>query len=157
MSFKIILQFILGLSLILFAAVVTWYEGSEIIDNPWEWKYSAPFSNMLNGEINGKQDISQLDYFIYAMKFKPVFPTVLLLSSLYFFILSGYLFLKRSLNKFCYFLRIIGALLIFLSTFLSNSPSMGAEVIRNTLLSCSASLIGISFIIYFLAVRKTTI
>lgn len=155
MSFKVILQFILALSLILFAAVVTRYEGSELLDNPWEWKYSAPFSNMLNGEINGKQDISQLDFFIYAVKFKPVYPTVLLLSNLYFIILSGYIFL--SMTKLCYFLRIIGALFIFLSTFFSNSPTMGAEVIRNTLLLCSVSLIGISFIISFFAVRKTTI
>ncbi|MGG1676080.1 DUF4306 domain-containing protein [Neobacillus sp. NRS-1170] len=157
MSFKIIFQFILTLSLIFFAAIATWYEGSELIDNSWEWQYSAPFSKMLNGEINGKQDISQLDYLFYAVKFKPVFPTVLLLSSLYFFILSGYMFLRSNHKIFCYFLSIVGIVLIIPSIFLSSSPTIGAGIIRNILLLTSVLILGISLVIYFRAFRKTSI
>jgi len=73
----IIIQFGLITILLLFSTVAAWYEGSAILDNPWEWKYSTPFSQMLYGEVQSDSDISQLDYFVYAAKFQPAFPVIM--------------------------------------------------------------------------------
>lgn len=65
------------------STAISWYEGSGIIDNPLEWKYSTPVSQIFNIEINNGQDISQLDYFVYAAKFQPFFPAIMIVSVLY--------------------------------------------------------------------------
>ena len=60
---------------LIFFTVAAWYEGSTILDNPWEWKYSAIFTQLLHGEVVNQHTISQLDYFVYAAKFKPAYPS----------------------------------------------------------------------------------
>ncbi|WP_221568238.1 DUF4306 domain-containing protein [Alkalihalobacillus sp. TS-13] len=85
---------ILGLST--FSA---WYEGSEIRDDPWEWEHSAIFSKIMNGEISSKVDISQLDHFIYAAKFKPFFPILILLSLTYMVMISVFAILKHNTRR----------------------------------------------------------
>jgi hypothetical protein len=69
----------------------------------WEWQYSAFFSKMFNGEVTEHADISQLDHFIYAAKFKPIFPILMMFSFTYIFILSGYLLLKYNTKKLMVF------------------------------------------------------
>ena len=81
--FKYVIQLILGFLTLSMSTAISWYEGSGIIDNPLEWKYSTPFSQIFNIEINNGQDISQLDYFVYAAKFQPFFPTIMTVSVLY--------------------------------------------------------------------------
>lgn len=46
------------------AAIAAWYEGSSILEDPWEWEYSTPFSHWLNGEVTDPGDILFLDHFI---------------------------------------------------------------------------------------------
>ncbi|MGE7948746.1 YjdJ family protein [Lysinibacillus sp. NPDC093688] len=83
--FKYVIQLILGFLTLLVSTAISWYEGSGIIDNPFEWKYSTPFSQLFNMEINNGQDISQLDYFVYEAKFQPFFPTIMTVSVIYIF------------------------------------------------------------------------
>ena len=78
--FRFLIQFGIISDLLLISTVAAWYEGSAILDNPWEWKYSTPFSRLLNGEVHNNSDISQLDYFIYAAKFHPTFPVIMVIS-----------------------------------------------------------------------------
>ncbi|MGE7688889.1 YjdJ family protein [Lysinibacillus sp. NPDC097214] len=79
------IQLILGFLTLLMSTAISWYEGSGIIDNPFEWKYSTPFSQLFNNEIISGQDINQLDYIVYAAKFQPFFPTIMTVSVLYIF------------------------------------------------------------------------
>ncbi|MDR4947204.1 DUF4306 domain-containing protein [Neobacillus cucumis] len=48
---KIIIQFGVSSILLLFSTAVAWYEGSAILDNPWEWSYSTSFTQLLYGGV----------------------------------------------------------------------------------------------------------
>ena len=60
--------------LLIFSTGVALYEGSAILEDPWEWKYTAIFSQMKNGQVENVNDILPIDYFVYAAKFVPTFP-----------------------------------------------------------------------------------
>lgn len=87
---RLLIKFGTASILFFLSIVVAWYEGSTILDNPWEWKYSTPFSRLLYGEVHSASDILQLDYFIYAAKFQPTYPVIMVISILYLLILIGY-------------------------------------------------------------------
>ncbi|MDF2946528.1 MAG: hypothetical protein K0S51_1207 [Bacillales bacterium] len=78
----------------LFSTLAAWYEGSEIVNNPYEWKYSTPFTQLMGVNITDYKDISQLDYFVYAAKFSLAFP-IMLICAIYIFAAITYLFLKK--------------------------------------------------------------
>lgn len=69
--YKYALQFIIGIFTLVFSTFFAWYEESAIIDIPWEWNYSTPFSKLFNIEIVSGYEISKLDYFVYAAKYQP--------------------------------------------------------------------------------------
>jgi hypothetical protein len=102
----------------LFSALVAWYEGSALLEDPSEWKYSTPFSKLINGMVYEKSDILQWDFFIYAAKYRPTFPIIMLVSGLYLLLLIGY-YLFKNLKKWyaCYLFFISGGL--FLLSYLS--------------------------------------
>lgn len=87
----------LGSSFMLFitSALMSWYQGSNLIDNPDEWKYSAKFTNYFKGTVSNYEDIYQIDFFIYAAKFYPTAFIVMLISSLYMLTLILYTLFKR--------------------------------------------------------------
>ena len=130
MSVKYFDQIIIAAFFLLLFSFCTWYEGSEILDNPWEWKYSTHFSQMLNDQVMDDQDISNLDYFVYAAKFKPVFPVLMVLTSSYLIILTGYAPFKRSSKKIALFLAGFGVLFLISSGFVSNSPTVGGNIFQ---------------------------
>lgn len=126
--FKFTIRFGSASILLLMSTIASWYEGSSLLDRPWEWKYSTPFSRYLYEDVQSKSDISQLDFFIYAGKFQPAFPVIMVVSSLYLLILIGYFFLNREYKKFACFLFFIGGGLLLLSTLIFNSPTVGGRV-----------------------------
>ena len=142
------IQFGLAFILFLFSTLASWYEGSEILNWPSEWKYTAFFSQ-LNGEIVHASDISPLDHFIYAIKFRPTFPLLMFLSGSYLLILIGYLFLKQHHKYFAYFLFLFSVILIVSSTFISNSPTSGAKIIYRTMIFSSVFIIIVALVYYF--------
>lgn len=83
---------VLTIIILCFSTLVAWYEGSSIVDDPFEWKYSVKFTNYFKGEISDYHEISQLDYFIYAAKFYPLFPILMAVSSCFIIILLMYKF-----------------------------------------------------------------
>ena len=87
---KYILQLIIGIFILAVSTFIAWYEGSAIIDNSLEWKYSTPFTELFN------IDISQLDYFVYSAKFQPLFPTIMMVCVLYILSVIGYYLIKRN-------------------------------------------------------------
>ena len=94
--FRYISQLIIGSFILAVSTFIAWYEGSAIIENSFEWKYSTPFTKLFNIEITNGHDISQLDYFVYAAKFQPLFPAIMTVSVLYILSVIGYYLIKRN-------------------------------------------------------------
>jgi hypothetical protein len=140
----------IGFVFLLFSVLATWYEGSEIMDRTFEWKYSTPFS----GVVLNASDISQLDYFVYATKFKPTFPVVMALSSLYLLIVVAYYTFKKKKRIFTSFLSLIGAGLLFFGWELFPSTTEGAQVMSYTFLSCGVLCIAASLLYYFASLDR---
>ncbi|HDX9669085.1 MULTISPECIES: YjdJ family protein [Bacillus] len=87
----------LGSSFMLFitSALMSWYQGSNLIDYPDEWKYSAKFTNYFKGTVSNYEDIYQIDFFIYAAKFYPTVFVLMLISLLYMLILILHILFTR--------------------------------------------------------------
>lgn len=128
LSFKIMIQFGLASILLILSTGATWYEGSTIVEKPWEWKHTAIFSQMVHGQVENVNDILPIDHFVYAAKFAPTFPLLMLLSATYFVILLGYILLKHKGRIFSYFLSALGVLFVILSGFISKSPTTGLKI-----------------------------
>ncbi|TYS18635.1 DUF4306 domain-containing protein [Rossellomorea vietnamensis] len=72
------------------------YEGSALIDNTEQWKYTAVISQMMNeGEVLEKSEISQLDFFLYAIKFRPFFPASMIVFILLMIFVAVFPFIHR--------------------------------------------------------------
>lgn len=147
------IQFISSLLILIFSTFVAWYEGSTIRDNPWEWKHSAFFSKIFNGEITNSGDISQLDHFIYAAKFKPIYPIFMILSLTYILILSAYLILKYNKRKLMVFHFCFGALFFILSAAITDSPTIGGKYLT-TVFIISSVINFILALVFYLKLKK---
>lgn len=75
-----IVIFLVFLFFFLFSALVSWYEGSSLIGATREQQYTNFFSQLIYGENARSFEISQLDFFIYAAKYHPLFPTLMIVS-----------------------------------------------------------------------------
>ena len=146
---RFIIQFGVASFFLLFSTTVAWYEGSAILDNPWEWKYSTPFTQLMYGVVSNPSDISRLDYFVYAAKFQPTFPIIMVLSSLYLLILIGYCIFRQEKSVFAVYLSILGGGLTFLSYFISNSPTVGGQIMFYIFLVCGVFCIVTALMIYY--------
>lgn len=69
------LIFLVSLTILPFAFYFSMYEGSALLEDQFEWKNSAKVSASA-GEVTKTGDINQMDFFIYAAKFRPFFPIV---------------------------------------------------------------------------------
>ena len=108
----------IALFLLTFSLLGTWYEGSNILSNPFEWERSTPFSSLFSGSISSQTDISQLDFFVYASKFYPFFPTLMLLSLLYLITVFLVFTIKDRRKRNLFFNIYSGCLLVVLITVL---------------------------------------
>ncbi|TQR35307.1 DUF4306 domain-containing protein [Lysinibacillus sphaericus] len=126
--FKYVIQLILGFLTLLMSTAISWYEGSGIIDNPLEWKYSTPVSQIFNIEINNGQDISQLDYFVYAAKFQPFFPAIMIVSVLYICTVVIFFIFQLNHQLAIILSGIISCLFIVISGIFFNSSTVGGNV-----------------------------
>jgi hypothetical protein len=109
------IQYLLAALLMVFSLIISWYEGSAIVDLPWEWEYSTPISHMLYGEVVSGGQISQLDYLVYAAKFRPIFPALFVMSGLYLLVLFGFHVLKGKQRRLGNFLFLLGVGLVCLA------------------------------------------
>lgn len=82
---------------------------------------------MANGQVENLNGILPIDHFVYAAKFAPRFPLLMLLSATYLIILGGYILLKRKDRTFSYFLSGVGVLFLVLSGFVSKSSTTGLK------------------------------
>jgi len=125
---KYILQLIIGIFILAVSTFIAWYEGSAIIDNSLEWKYSTPFTELFNIDITNGRDISQLDYFVYSAKFQPLFPTIMMVCVLYILSVIGYYLIKRNPKWAIGFWGLTGCVCILLSGLIFNSPTIGGRI-----------------------------
>lgn len=126
--FKYMLQLIIGIFILAVSTIIAWYEGSTIIENSLEWKYSSPFTELFNIEITNGRDISQLDYFVYAAKFQPLFPAIMIISLLYILSVIGYYLIKQHSKWAIGFWGLTGCICILLSGRIFNSPTIGGRI-----------------------------
>ncbi|WP_298471246.1 DUF4306 domain-containing protein [uncultured Psychrobacillus sp.] len=149
---KLFIQVVIGLMLLIFSTIASWYEGSTLTTAIWEWKHTAIFSNWFNGSVNQTSDILTIDYFIYAAKFAPAYPLAMLLSGTYLIILIGYILFRDKTKLFSYFLTCIGIVFLVLCSLVSGSPTIGLTIFFYSSLSIGILAIGVAII--FLVTNK---
>ena len=126
--FKYLLQIFIGIFILAISTFFAWYEGSSITDISWEWKYSTPFSNLFNIEIVNGRDISQLDYFIYAAKYQPLFPVIMLISIFYIFKVVGHYLITHQPKWGLIFGGLISCIILLFNSFVFNSTTEGGRI-----------------------------
>ncbi|MBB5150341.1 MULTISPECIES: YjdJ family protein [Ureibacillus] len=126
--FKYWLQMIVGVAIFIISTFCAWYEGSEIVENSFEWNYSTPFTNVFIQVITNGRDISQLDYFVYAVKFHPLFPTMMMISLLYILAVAGIYLIKVKSKWVISFWGIVGLICVLSSAFISISYTIGSSI-----------------------------
>ncbi|WRP04613.1 YjdJ family protein [Rossellomorea aquimaris] len=138
----------IGAGLLVFGctALFSWYEGSALLDNPWEWKYSTPFSEMIHGSVLTREQIVDLDFFVYAAKFSPLFPSVMVMSVSYLLVLIGYRFLKH--RGFPLFLTLFGMVYLLMSAFIASSPTTGGNILFWLIVLIGLLLIILAFLFH---------
>ncbi|MRH43477.1 DUF4306 domain-containing protein [Aquibacillus halophilus] len=155
MSVKHSVQLGLAFFLLMFSTIAAWYEGSELLNNPWEWEYSTPFSHLFNQQVEISSDISQLDFFIYSGKFTPIFPVLMIISLMYLVNVSVYLMVKRNLKHFSLFLAVKGILLLMLIGSVSESPTIGGGIFTITFLISGTVCLAVALVFYFELFKRT--
>ncbi len=143
MSLKKTIPFGVAFLFFFIAAFAAWYEGSGLVDDTFEWKHTAIITSWMNNGVVEKGNISQLDFFVYAIKFKPIFPIIMLISSIYILVALGQKLIKqeRFVNMFVVSL---GIFLLIGAIFLMDSPTAGAKAFMFSQLFIASLLIGYS-------------
>ncbi|WP_201715769.1 DUF4306 domain-containing protein [Rossellomorea arthrocnemi] len=127
MSIRYWSQIGVGLVVLGFASLVSLYEGSALMDNHWEWRYSAPFSELIYGRVAGPNDIIALDFFVYAGKYLPLFPGMMVISANYLFVLIGSRVFKQTGYRISLILSSV--IHLALSFIISSSPTEGGNIL----------------------------
>ncbi|MEK4197941.1 DUF4306 domain-containing protein [Cytobacillus sp. FSL K6-0265] len=130
----------------------SWYEGSEVRANIFEWGYSTPFTNAMNNSVNYSNypsEISNLDHFVYAAKFKPLFPLIMFISI--FLIISIYLWNQVNIYKLAAIMG-FGVILLLLSVFNFSPSTIGGKYFSYTFVILG--LINIAYPIFILVRKK---
>lgn len=125
---KYIIQLTTCIFILIFSTFVALYEGSEVVHTPWEWGYSTPFSQLLNVKIVTGQEISQLDYFVYAAKYAPLYPLLMLISIGYMGAVAFYALLKCRIEWGLLWGGTVGVLFLLLGMLLFGSTTTGGQL-----------------------------
>ncbi len=129
------------------STLIAFYEGSGIVDNPWEWEYSTPFSHFIGVDVRLASDISTFDYFVYAAKFHPVYPLIMVLSMIYLFIILGLIISKRKKNITALYFSLYSLIMFGLSLVLLNASTLGGKAFSYLFLTVGIVLLAFSFIV----------
>ncbi|MGG1593908.1 DUF4306 domain-containing protein [Terribacillus saccharophilus] len=133
--------FVLAGFAFIFFLLFSLYEGSNIVNDPFEWKRSTPFTHLLVSNPIFPQDIIWLDFFVYAIKFYAVYPIMTLISAA---LLLGLTIQNMNKNKKIY-INISGILLGVITLYTSlaffSAHSLGSTVFRYSLLVIGLMLV----------------
>ncbi|MBN8252005.1 YjdJ family protein [Priestia flexa] len=145
MSIKYMTQLFAACFIFLLSTAATWYEGSNLTDDSFEWRDSAKYTSIATTPITSGYDISQVDYFIYAAKLYPFFPIMMLISGLYLLILLLVAAFKNRYSYMSFCLFMLATLLFLLGYKLSASPSIGGLALMKTCLTTGSFVLIFSF------------
>jgi hypothetical protein len=109
-------------------ALVSWYEGGQLLDNPWEWKHTAVFSNWIQDGDTNADNILAIDHFVYAAKFEPLFPLLMAASFLWLVWQLAFWLFKRQRAARNVFLVLLAALSFSMSGVFYDSPTTGLRL-----------------------------
>ncbi|MEA3322492.1 MAG: YjdJ family protein [Bacillota bacterium] len=152
MSYRRTIPFGLAIMFFCIATFASWYEGSELVDNSFEWKHTAVITSWLNdGEVE-RGNISQLDYFVYSIKFKPIFPVIMMISFIYMVFVIGQKLLQPGV-KLNIFMSILGVCLLSGAGLISGSPTSGAKVFMMSQVLVGTLLIALAVFLQFRKVQ----
>ncbi|MGE7780559.1 YjdJ family protein [Peribacillus sp. NPDC097264] len=153
---KGVLQAIMAMLFFLIFTFCAWYEGSEILDNPWEWEYTTPFSELVHTQVEGPEDISSLDHLVYAAKFRPLFPALMMMTLLYLVTLTGLTVSEGSRKKSAFFLTGLGTLLLLMSGLIWSSPTVGGHFFKgiSLIFGIVAILVGMLYYVKWTPLSK---
>lgn len=149
--FRFIFQFGAASIVFLFSACAAWYEGSALLDHPSVWKNTTPFTRLFHGSVQSETDILQWDFFIYAAKYQPTYPMIMLVSGLYLLLFIGYYIFKRAKKWYAIYLFMLSGGLYILSYFHFDSP-LGEGYKMFVLMATCASFCLLSGLITYLSV-----
>lgn len=128
MSFKKIVLLIGAFVVFILAALISWYEGGQVRDEPGEWRYTAVFSNWANEGFTNADNLWVLDHFVYAAKFEPLFPLVMAIS-FYFVLFQLTFWLLRGRRTVRNAILLLIASISFLTCYaLFDSPTIGFQL-----------------------------
>ncbi|MFS0782637.1 DUF4306 domain-containing protein [Bacillus sp. 1P06AnD] len=134
MAKKSWIPFTIALTVFIFSLGFSLSIGSEIVNRPGEWQYTAQFTQKYIGTVNSGADISLIDYLVYAAKYEPIFPLLMYISGLYALTMAAYLILEKNKIRFSVFVGVFGIVLTALSTIFFDSPTLGGKVLSGFLL-----------------------
>ncbi|SDH24257.1 protein of unknown function [Alteribacillus persepolensis] len=146
-----VIQLAVVFALFFVSTVAAWYEGSAVLYDPWEWKYSTPFSHVVYGNVEQASQITWLDHFVYAAKFQPLFPVLMTVSALYVLFLIGCRLLKTHRIRAAYYFTALGLLSFIISFMLLDALTIGGSIFFYVLLASG----GMCFLfLYELFIRR---
>lgn len=124
------------------------YEGSHLILDSFDWVHTTKFTHFINANPNLPSDISNVDFFIYAVKFRPFFPIVFLITFLYGLFLLLLILQKKYefVNKIS---MLLGLILMIVSVFLFSTLTIGT-----TLFSSISLFYSLCFLLLPLITKK---
>ncbi|MBB4826647.1 hypothetical protein HNO89_003928 [Sporosarcina luteola] len=148
---------IINLNILLFSSFVSWYEGSTLLNTSWEWEHTAIFTKMLKGTIDSPDAILPIDHFVFAAKFSPFFPLLMLI--------SGFLLLRQAVHwlgkgKWLPMIIFYGFTLfssIVIVILVKDSPTDGLQVFSYFFLVLAALFLGLIVYLTTGKVRKSSI
>jgi len=155
--FKLTAQIASAILIFVASTFVTLYEGSSIVDDPWEWIYSTPFSHFFIGEVNQASDISKFDYFVYAAKFYPTYPIIMLSSTIYFSVLLGLIISKIKKRMSTVYFGVLSFIMFIMAIVLRNASTNGGEAIFFLILMYGIILLAFTFIKYIRSLKLNKI
>jgi hypothetical protein len=131
---------IISLLLLFFsvAAFFSGYEGSGLLEDQDQWKYTAVISSMMDdGEGLGRNEIVQADFYLYAIKFHPVFPSSMAVFFLLLLFFIGYPFKRKRVGWTI--IAVYG--IVFFLTFSITPTEEGTAIFLNSVKISSIMLI----------------
>lgn len=134
------------LSVLVFSSLFAWYEGSALLDHSWEWRYSTPFSEMIHGSVTAPNQIVGLDFFVYAAKYSPLYPCLMMISASYLALLIGFRLFKQS--GFRIFLALFGVIDLALGFMISSSPTAGGNILFWLFLSVGLFMVVVASVLH---------
>lgn len=142
--------------MLVFSSFATWYEGSEIRNNPWEWDYTAIFSTLIYEEVNTEANLLAIDHFVCAAKYKPFFPIMMAISFLSLVTIIVSYFCKRSTTKMTMYYAGLGLVLLIFSFLISSSPTIGLNIFSWLFLTLGVVSIGMTMILWMRNAKEKT-